>query len=72
MLADLLFLGFIAATSSFSGCWATCGCSVPCIDAQVLHLATASGPRGIMRSTAFSMTRSGKRPSRQLARRCAP
>jgi len=44
------------------GLCAACGCSGP-IDAQIAELDAARG-RGNMRSTAFSSTRSGKRPSR--------
>ena len=39
-----MFLRFMAAISSFSGCWAACGCSAPWIDAQVAELRAAERP----------------------------
>src|SRR6185312_18319 len=61
--ALLTFLRFIAATSSFSGFCASCGWSGPGYTRRFPNWTRPRGPRGNMRSTAFSTTRSGKRPS---------
>src|SRR5690606_38467155 len=62
-----LFLRFIAAMSRTSGFCAAWGCSGPAKMRRLRICWRPSGPRGIIRSIAFSSTRSGKRPSRILA-----
>ena len=39
-----MFLRFIEAISSFSGCWAACGCSAPLIDAEIAELGASERP----------------------------
>ncbi len=68
---DPRVLGFSAATSSGLGLLRLMRMLGAGIDAQILQLRRPSGPRGIMRSTAFSRTRSGNGP-RGSGARCAP
>src|SRR5690606_35841303 len=58
--ALLVFLLFSLATSRATGCWASCGWLEPAYTRRFFIWRRPSGPRGTMRSTAFSRTRSGK------------
>src|SRR5690606_11548887 len=62
-----LFLRLSEATSSVTGWLPACGCSLPALRCSAFICWRPSGLRVIIRSTAFSSTRSGKRPSSTLS-----